>query len=322
VVAYSKKFLPINDQLNLLRSRGLYVSDETKAEMWLGTIGYYRLSGYFHPFLSGGQEVVPKDADAEKPLDTFVPGTRFEEIVEIYLWDSRLRKLMLTYLEPVEIKLKTEIALKLGVRSPYAHLEPKYLHGNFTKKVSSQSGLSPHQMWVFKHIQKIADSSEQFVPHFREKYEGQIPIWVAVELMDFGGAGKLLQGMSHDDRSEIALAFGAPTPRVLDNWMAHLNQVRNISAHHSRLWNRKIQVVPSFKGIGDVSVLAKHLLPEGKYLIGGSWKVVDHISSVTSQTSGWSHDLRQLVLSLPESNVSHDKAIGLNVSSFLAGSKG
>jgi len=144
---------------------------------------------------------------AENPLGTFAPGTRFEEIVEIYLWDSQLRKLMLTYLEPVEIKLKTEIVLKLGVRSPYAHLEPKYLHGNFTKKVSSQSGLSPHQMWA------------------------------------------------------------------------------------------------------------------RKYLIGGSWKVLDHISPVTSQASGWSHDLRQLVLSLPESNVSHDKAIGLNVSSFLAGTK-
>jgi hypothetical protein len=104
--------------------------------------------------------------------------------------------------------------------------------------------------------------------------------------------------------------------------MAHLNQVRNISAHHSRLWNHKIQVVPSFYGIGDVSLLAQHLLPEGTYPIGGSWKVVDHISSVTSQASGWSHDLRQLVLSLPESNVSHDEAMELNVSSFLAGSKG
>lgn len=74
---YTKVPLSFQDQLVLLKSRGLEVPNESKALSYLQEISYYRLSAYFLPYQS--------------TKDQFDPGTTFEQILDTYTFDRELR---------------------------------------------------------------------------------------------------------------------------------------------------------------------------------------------------------------------------------------
>jgi hypothetical protein len=108
-MAYSKPYLAIADQLALIKGRGMIVSDDALAQAYLNKIGYYRLSGYWYPYRKssqvGGKTVVE---------DNFRDTTKFAEIVDLYVFDKKLRLLMLDIIERVEIALRVQITLQLG----------------------------------------------------------------------------------------------------------------------------------------------------------------------------------------------------------------
>ena len=81
--------------------------------------------------------------------------------------------------------------------------------------------------------------------HFREKYDDRMPVWALTELLELGQLSVLYRGLRQQDAEEIALAFGAPTKRIMVSWLASLNYVRNVAAHHARLFNRKLQHAPA-----------------------------------------------------------------------------
>lgn len=100
------------------------------------------------------------------------------------------------------------------------------------------NGRSKHDEWVLRHGELCDRSKEDFVNHHREKYEGRMPIWVAIELWDFGLLSKFFSGMQSRDQRKIALAYGLRDDRLLPNWLHNFSFVRNVVAHHARLWNR------------------------------------------------------------------------------------
>lgn len=89
---YTKPYLAIPDQIDLLKSRGMTVADQSKAEEYLQRIGYYRLSAYWHPMRK-------RDQETGAVLDEFQPGTTFKEATDLYTFDGRLRLIMLDALD-------------------------------------------------------------------------------------------------------------------------------------------------------------------------------------------------------------------------------
>ncbi len=115
---YNKPYLPVSAQLALLKGRGMGVSDDALAESYLAKIGYYRLSGYSYPYRQSStinSRIVVSD--------NFRPGTTFAEIFELYVFDKKLRMLILDAIERIEVALRVQITLVLGAYSPSAHTE-------------------------------------------------------------------------------------------------------------------------------------------------------------------------------------------------------
>ncbi len=79
--------------------------------------------------------------------------------------------------------------------------------------------------------------------HFKSRYDGRLPIWVATEILQFGQLVKLYQFAPYESRVEIASDVGARADEY-SSWLKSLNIVRNVAAHHSRLWNRSIGLKP------------------------------------------------------------------------------
>ena len=223
------------------------ITDVAAAAACLGRIGYYRLSGYWYSarqsnvFKSSTENVV--QGTAGKPSlvveDNFRPGTTFQQVMDLYVFDKRLRLLFLDAIERVEVALRVDIALLIGLRDPWAHRDPAQLHGNFTKKVNPLHGQTDYKRWLERLDGTFDRSKEEFVKHFKRKYAGdQPPIWIAIELWDFGMLSVFLSGMQIADREALASRYGLPVHTLLTSWVRNINNVRNMCAHHGRLWNR------------------------------------------------------------------------------------
>ena len=240
VPAYSKPYLNLNDQLALLEQRGMLITDRARARRYLARIGYYRLSGYWFPFRQSTTTTDPTGKRVTTVGDAFVPGTEFGHVVSLYVFDKKLRLLVLDAIERVEVALRVDIALRLGPRDPWAHLNPDELHGNFAKKLNPRTGRTAHAEWCDRLSQAIRRSNEDFVDRFRGKYTSPLPIWIAIEIWDFGMLSQLLAGLRHADQAAIAAGYGIPRAELLTSWVRAVSFTRNVCAHHSRLWNRPL----------------------------------------------------------------------------------
>ncbi|MCA3375877.1 MAG: Abi family protein, partial [Roseomonas sp.] len=123
---------------------------------------------------------------------------------------------LLDALERVEIAVRTDIALLLGQYSPTAHRDPSLLHGNFARRVDPKIRLTLHRDWLSRVDHSFARSKEDFVVHFKNKYAGSdLPIWMSVELWDFGALSHFYAGLTIKDRATISQRYGVTSPGVL-----------------------------------------------------------------------------------------------------------
>jgi len=230
------------DQLQQLQTRGLQVENPVAALDYLERLGYYRLSGYWYPFRAIDLAASAAQGKAVR-LDAFTQDSRFEDVVRLYVFDKRLRLLALDALERIEMAVRVDVAHLLGQRDPSAHENPACFHGNFAKKLITtgpDKGKTAHQVWLNKYQNLLNRArKEPFVVHHLQQY-GALPVWAAIEVWDFGLLSKLFAGMQYADQQAIAAKYGAPNGQAFGQWLRSLNFIRNVSAHHSRLWNINI----------------------------------------------------------------------------------
>lgn len=233
---YTKPHLSFADQLALLLQRGLVVTDQAKATLHLQRIGYGRLAPYWQPF----QQLVPDLTDATRTVrsNQFRAGAEFRHAVDLYLFDKQLRLLLLDGIERIEVALRVDLAHALGKRVPYAHRSAAFLDAYRASQTMSAGG-TRHQNWLAKADGAIARSKEDWVREFYATYSPPVPIWMAVEAWDFGTLSWLLELAHPNDRAAIARRYGL-LPNTMVSWIKTLAFVRNISAHHARLWNAGI----------------------------------------------------------------------------------
>ena len=113
---YRKPYLTFEQQLDLLKSRGLEVTNDSVALEYLRRLGYYRLSGYWYLC----RKLIALPAHQSKPVrpqreDNFLPGSKFQDAVELYVFDKKLRLLILDAIERVEVAFRVDIAYLLGL---------------------------------------------------------------------------------------------------------------------------------------------------------------------------------------------------------------
>lgn len=224
---YQKPALTYEQQLALLESRGLAISDRKRALDVLARISYYRLSAYWFPF---------RKTDATgRALDQFDADATFDEAVWLYEFDRRLRLIALDAIERVEVLLRTSATYAL-VHSfgPFAHADPK----NFAPKFQ-------HAGWYANVTEEIERAKERFLDHFRKTYAGfpRVPLWMASEVMSLGTLSKMFKGLATREQAAIVGPWGVQRP-VAESWLHTLTYVRNACAHHARLWNRELAIKP------------------------------------------------------------------------------
>ncbi len=224
---YNKPALSISEQVDLLEQRGLEIADRSRAESYLSSISYYRLSAYMYPF---------KDHAA----NTFLSGSTFDKVLDSYVFDRELRLLVFDAIERIEIAFRTQAIYQPSMALGAFWYQDR---ANFT----NGRGLHASLRLIDEKVEK---SNETFMKHFKKCYHGspRPPSWMVFEICSFGLITTLcLDLKDYAVRTNIANHFGFPgTQRhIFESWIQCLVYVRNICAHHSRLWNRTLTKQPA-----------------------------------------------------------------------------
>jgi abortive infection bacteriophage resistance protein len=220
---YTKPPLSFEQQADQLLDRG-FVADRKELITRLKAVNYYRLSGYLYTY---------RNSD-----DTYREGTTLDEVWHRYTFDRRLRMLLLDGIERIEVAVRTRLAYIFSHEyGPFGYVDSKNLP-NFPK--------DDYEEWREILAREFRRSREIFAKHFKDKYgdtHEDLPLWMAIELMPFGAALRMYGGVDLQIQRKVAAAFGYPEP-VFRSWLKALNSVRNICAHHQRLWNRTLGIKP------------------------------------------------------------------------------
>jgi abortive infection bacteriophage resistance protein len=296
-IPYSKPYRDVQGQIELLQQRGMVISDQTKAQAYLERLGYYRLSGYWYPFRTSDQVVDDNGKPATRVNDQFRMGTEFSHIVDLYVFDKKLRLLVLDAIERIEVCLRVDISLLLGARGPFAHRDPTQLDGKFT--IVPPNKQSKHQEWL-ERLDKNEDRSKQeFVKAFRQKYTSDLPIWMSIELWDFGILSNFYAGMKNADRGVISNRYGVNV-LIFETWLRSINYLRNICAHHARLWNCAVVDQPKMPSIGTIPDLNHVILnPTSRFRIYAIIALMQHLLRRINPTSTWGKRLASHIDTLP-----------------------
>ena len=223
-VKYNKPALSFEQQADQLLCRG-FQADRAQLIETLRRVSYYRLTAYWHPF--------------KRPDDTFAPGTTLDKVWRRYTFDRQLRLLVMDAIERVEVAVLRTLMVEQHVRKygPFGYRDAR----NFRPEFAS----ADHQRMVDELDDAMKRSREPFVDYFRTKYfsEPGLPLWMAAELASFGTLFTFYRSLHLPEQKQLAGQLGLPA-NVLQSWLFCLNYIRNLCAHHSRLWNRELSIRP------------------------------------------------------------------------------
>lgn len=220
-----KKFKTINEQLELLRSRGLTINDETQAREFLLHNNYYRISGYSLTL---------------RKNDTFSKSATFQNIIDIYHFDHELRHILLQYLEVIEVQMKSVYTYEFTkIHGPTGYLDSAF----FTNQTRHQELIDKANQ---QKIQRLPH--EAYLKHFVNDLQQDIPLWAYVDLLTISDISFLYSISEQSIKDAVAHTFGLTMRKgasILGSYMHSMTIIRNLCAHGSRIYNRLFEQKPS-----------------------------------------------------------------------------
>tara|TARA_R110000823_G_scaffold55161_4_gene134860 strand:- start:11668 stop:12642 length:975 start_codon:yes stop_codon:yes gene_type:complete len=290
----------IEEQIQTLCNRGLSVPDMERARHYLANISYFRLSAYTRPFYQ------PNLAEHR-----FQNDCCFDDVLNLYVFDRELRLLLLDAIERLEVALRAQLTNTLA-----EHHGP---HGYLNREIFDTRY---NHAWLLTKIENAFTGKdvEAFLVHYHKKYPNapsQPPIWMVGELLTFKEVSILLGNLRKpEDTQRIERHFGWRMP-VLRSWFRSLSDLRNICAHHGRVWNREFgsrpemprkapkhwPTIPSSIPTGSETDPDQRLDPRRRLYL--QLVVIESLLRVVSPNSQWAERLVALLDKYPQASRRH-----------------
>lgn len=235
---YQKVALTHDGLLERLKERGLIVDDPDRTLRYLRHIGYYRFSPYLIPF---------RRSTSSEQLEA---GVTFDQVLDVYVFDRKLRLLLLDAIERIEVAIRSALTdhMSIHYEDPFWYLNERHFRDGkgheslinvIEKTCCNQLDRNPEQ-----HDGKLVYRSA--LEHYLVTYSEPAlpPSWVVMELLTIGQLERTIKNLKKkSDIGRIGGSLGVPA-NVLTSWLTNFVRVRNISAHHGRLWNVGLGVTP------------------------------------------------------------------------------
>jgi len=245
--------MTVEEQIINLREDGMIIEDEDFARSFLNDVSYFRL-------------VKAYGLGLKERNGSYHENVRFEDIVNLYLFNSMLRQLLFVEVEKVEVNLRCRLSNYFCEN-----------YGVFGYEMIDNFAVSPEIFTVFfDEIQKeiTRNARSPFVRNFQDNYiDGKIPLYALVELLSFGTLSKFYKNMKNEDKKAVSKMFGVGYT-YFESWIESIAYVRNVCAHYGRLYNNRLVKTPKmykqYSEVGNNRVFAtlltlKHILPNDRH---------------------------------------------------------
>ena len=277
---YTERPLTVDEQVELLKQRGLNFADENKAYHVLSHVSYFRLKSYLTPLTSNKERWI------------FKPSATFETAYRLYRFDSKLRKLIAAELEKVEVSIRTQMAYQLAKDYGTFWFLNKDNFTNFEKHTNLLASISV----------ELTRSDDDQILRFKREYDDEMPpAWMTMEVSSFGTLSMLYNYFrpGHTKR-EIAKFYGV-SDSVFESWLHSIVYVRNVCAHHSRLWNRALRIRPLFPRKTLKPFLSVAAINNRVYYV---LSIIQYLLQTINPSSTFPARLKQLITDFPEVDLS------------------
>ncbi|RUR04154.1 Abi family protein [Legionella sp. km772] len=253
---FTKPAITPEQQIELLKQRGLIIFDEARALCFLEAVSFFRLTPYMRPFQHPDNR------------HQFLSGTKFSQLTRLYDFDRKLRLLIIDAVERTEVAIRAHISNKLNaLYGSHWYLDRIYFKKNYDHlrliqniQGKQQIALDDYEREcqridalqtadeVYKNRLKLKRQQESYARHYTLTYNDPelMPSWAMLEELSLGELSHLFKGLAKDkDKKIIASGFDLFAP-LLESWLHTLTVIRNICAHHARLWNRELGIKPAY----------------------------------------------------------------------------
>lgn len=296
---YDKPPLPLDDLVSRLAERGLDIPDSGRAKRYLRHIGYYRLSPYTIPFLRS------------RPDHLFRAGSTFDEVLDLYVFDRALRLVVMDALERVEVAVRAALTDHMATTHADAHwyVDASHFHDpvRHTGLLRILRSACDEQLRVSPDVGEDPLIHRSALEHYLTTYRSPDlpPSWLAMEMLTIGQLASTYRNLRRrPDRTAIAESVALTAP-VLESWTQSYVRVRNICAHHGRLWNLGLGVYPAIPNSPKVSwLVGQHSLPErSRKRLYPVLVSLQSVLDAVSPRSGWAQRLYDLLSARPWMNL-------------------
>lgn len=282
------KAITLDEQIQLLRSRGMVINNEEKAKEVLSDIGYYRLGFYWFPM-----EIDYPNKNNRNHL--FKDTADFDDAVRLYYFDFKLRNILLKYLSRIEISFKTSLIYFVSNRydsHPTWFVNPIIVNRSFIQNFDVEVYNSK-----FRKNKVIARHHKKYI---NDKYA---PAWKTIEFMTLGGVISLYTSLNNNDlKRKIATIYNINRVEVFENYINLIRDIRNVCARSNVLYDfapiRSIRKGPAL--MTDVV---------NNQNLRGAYKIIEYIIKQISINRY--NDLRNEIWSLLEKYSDFDRVEGM-----------
>ena len=220
-----KQFKNLDEQIQIFKSKGLIIDDEEYAKQVLLRENYFFLTGYRHVFMQ-----------SDNPRE-YIPGTTFEELYSLFLFDRKFRNLIFKNLLIIENNTKSIISYQLSKK--YGYKENEYLKPQNFDNTPEKTKQVADLIKKMKRQIRINGGQHSATQHYISNY-GYIPLWVLVKVLSFGIVSEFYSILKPDDRKSIADVYNLSV-EDLSNYLPMLANYRNVCAHEDILYENKTQ---------------------------------------------------------------------------------
>lgn len=236
----ARKARSIEEQIKLLKKRGMIFDDEDKAKQILEDVGYYRLGFYWYHF----------QKDFKKHL--FLDNTHFSTVINLYYLDVDLRFLLIKVLSRIEINLRTRIIYIVSNHykdNPFWFADKKIMKNQFVDTLDNfYTDIKKKNKVIIEHHRKYPN----------DKYA---PAWKTLEFMTLGSLYTLFTSLKEEEiKTAIASKYGVRNIKVFDNYFKVIRNIRNICSHTRVLYDLSYYETVVKKGVVKISDEEKNSL--------------------------------------------------------------
>lgn len=220
-----KEFKTLEQQIEILKEKGLVINNVDKAEELLLRENYFFINGYRHIFLKSNKD------------RTFIKGTTFEELYALFQFDRSFRNILFKNLLIVENNLKSVLSYRLSRR--YGFKEKEYLKpSNFSQDIKKVRQVNDVLNKIKRQI-KLNGRQHSATLHYLSNY-GYVPLWILVKLLSFGMINELYSILKPDDKLMIAEYYNLDV-ETLGIYLGLLSNYRNLCAHEDIVYDHRTQ---------------------------------------------------------------------------------